>query len=248
MHSSKIAGKIREQIRGFSGEVSLGLCKTARRFVAEGVYGIGARQSVMLSEIARSLNEEISLKKTETRLSNQLGRHGLRRLLVENLQVKASGRVKEDTLLIVDISDITKRYAHCMEYISKVWDGSKGRIGSGYWTVQVIGAELDEVHMRPLFHHLYSQRAPGFVSENEEVLGVIRSVSQATGGRGIYVMDRGGDRGKFYHPMLNKGLRFIVRLVGDRHLVYRGRHVLVRGSWGILSDALSGASVEGGGR
>jgi len=37
------------------------------------------------------------------------------------------------------------------------------------------------------------------------------------------VLDRGGDRSKLYGPMLTRGLRFIVRLVGDRHLWVRGR-------------------------
>lgn len=223
MYSSKIAGKIRSQILRFSGEVSSGLCKTSRRFVAEALYGIQARQSVLLSEIGRSLNEEIPLKKTETRLSNQLGRQGLRKQVVQNLQRKAADRIGEDTLLIMDLSDITKPYAQRMEYLAQVWDGSRQQVGTGYWTVQVIGAELEEVHMTPLTCHLYSQRAPGFVSENEEVLGVIRNVSRATGGRGIYVMDRGGDRGAFYHPLLDRSLRFIIRTTGDRHVIYRGQ-------------------------
>ena len=55
----------------FSGELSSGLCKPGRRFVAEAIYGIQARQSVLLSEIGRALNETIQLKKTETRLSNE---------------------------------------------------------------------------------------------------------------------------------------------------------------------------------
>ena len=74
MDDSRIAARLRAQIVGFSGELSKGLCKPARRFVAEALYGIQARQSVMLSEIGRALNEEISLKKTETRLSNELRR------------------------------------------------------------------------------------------------------------------------------------------------------------------------------
>lgn len=46
----------------------------------------------------------------------------------------------------------------------------------------------------------------------------------ATGGRGVYVVDRGGDRMKLFGPFLDRKMRFIVRLVGDRHLVFRGVH------------------------
>jgi hypothetical protein len=37
------------------------------------------------------------------------------------------------------------------------------------------------------------------------------------------VLDRGGDRGELIKPLLKRKLRFIIRLIGDRHLVFRGR-------------------------
>jgi len=228
MNDSKIAVRLRDQIVRFSGDVSQGLSKPARRFVTEAIFGIQARQSVMLSEIARALNEPIALKKTETRLSNELSRVGLRERLIGNLLSKASGRIGQDTLLVLDISDITKRYARSMEYMCRVRDGSTGEITHGYWTLQVIGAELDEVKVTPLYHHLYSQVAPGFVSENEEILGAVDMISHHTQGRGIWVMDRGADRGKLYGPLLDRGLRFIIRLIGGRHLLCGGRYVLAR--------------------
>jgi hypothetical protein len=212
----------------FSGEVSKGLTKPARRFVAEAIYGIQARQSVLLSEIARALNEPIALKKTETRLSNEAGRRGLRQQLTENLLSVASHRVGDDSLLVLDISDITKPYARHMEYMARVRDGSRDQLSWGYWTLQVIGAELDEVRVTPLYHHLYSHVAPGFVSENEEILMCVETVSSHTGGRGIWVVDRGGDRRKLFGPLLDMGERFIMRLIGNRHLVCGGRPLLAR--------------------
>ena len=104
---------------GKKGELSSGLTKPARRFVAEVIYGIQARQSVLLSEIGRSLNETIALKKTETRLSNELRRVGLGDHLMENLLSVARKRISEDTLLILDPSDITKQYARSMEYMGR---------------------------------------------------------------------------------------------------------------------------------
>jgi len=226
MEDSRIAQRLRDQIVVFSGELTCGLCKPARRFVTEMLYGIQARQSVMLSEIGRSLNERIALKKTETRLSNELGREGLRERVMENLLRRASGRIGEDTLLALDLSDISKRYARGMEYMADVRDGSTGELSRGYWTLQVIGAELEETRVTPLYGHLYSQLAPGFVSENEEILRAVELVSHHTEGRGIWVMDRGADRRKLMGPLLDRGLRFIIRLVGDRHLICSGRPVL----------------------
>lgn len=60
-------------------ELSAGWPKVARRFLVEAIYGIQARQSVHLTEIARALGEKIHLKKTHYRLSRQLGREDLER-------------------------------------------------------------------------------------------------------------------------------------------------------------------------
>ena len=68
MHYAKTALKLRDQILRFSGELSAGFPKPARRFIAEMLYGIQARQCVRLTEIGRSLQEHVSLKKTEYRL------------------------------------------------------------------------------------------------------------------------------------------------------------------------------------
>jgi hypothetical protein len=64
MDYARIVLKLREQIIKFSGELSFGWPKVARRFIAEVVYGIQARQSVRLTEIARSLKDiDSSLKR-----------------------------------------------------------------------------------------------------------------------------------------------------------------------------------------
>ena len=85
MYFAKTAHKLREQMVRFSGELSTDLPKVARRFVAEMVFGIQARASVRLTEVGRALGEPIALKKTEERLSRQLGREGLERELRRRL-------------------------------------------------------------------------------------------------------------------------------------------------------------------
>jgi len=53
--------------------------------------------------------------------------------------------------------------------------------------LQIIGAEVEEVEITPLYGELYSQHAPGFKSENEEILKGIEAVARYTQGRGIFV-------------------------------------------------------------
>lgn len=223
MDYARIVSKLREQIIKFSGELSFGWPRVARRFIAEVVYGIQARQSVRLTEIARSLEERIPLRKTQYRLSRQLGRQWLWAKITDSLCQMASSRVEEDTLLVLDISDIAKKYAQKMEYLARVRDGSEGTLTNGYWTCSVIGAEPEEKALTPLYNRLYSQASPDFKSENAEIRKAISFVSEHTEKRGIWVLDRGGDRRKIIHHLVGNKLRFIIRLKVDRHLVYRGK-------------------------
>lgn len=227
MNNSIIAGKMQKQIKEFSGILSNSLPKVSQRFVGEAIYGIQSRQSVKLTEIGRSLNEKISLHKTQDRLCQQLNRKELKYVIRENLIQEGESQIKRDSLLIIDISDINKKYAEKMEYLTDVRDGSEKKIGRGYWTVQIIGAETEGVHITPLYGELYSQDSPEFESENTEILKGVNSIHKYTGERGIYVMDRGGDRIKLIEPLLEKKLRFIIRQVGSRDVIYKGNKKLV---------------------
>jgi hypothetical protein len=221
MDDAKVAHRIRGKVTEFSGKVSQGLPKTARRLVREVVYGIQSRGSVRLSEIARSLEEKTAMKKIIERLSRQLKRPGLREQVTENLLDLAAKRMGEETLLVVDPTDISKPYARKMEYLARVRDGSAGGIRDGYWCCQVVATRRGSREVRPLYQELYSQEAPDFESENEEILKAIEKLGSKTGAQGTWVMDRGGDRKEIILPLLRWKCRFLIRLRGDRHLVVR---------------------------
>ena len=143
MNFSHLANKLRYKITKFSGIVSKGLDKTARRFIQEAVYGIIASESVMLTEMGRQLETRVSLKKVEERFSRQLLKPGIYDCLQSRILSLASERVKERTLLILDLSDLKKKYAEKMEYLATVMDGSvEGEFAEGYWTNQVIASDV----------------------------------------------------------------------------------------------------------
>jgi hypothetical protein len=223
MHYAKTALKLRDQILRFSGELSAGFPKPTRRFISEMLYGIQARQSVRLTEIGRALQERVSLKKTGYRLCRQLRRRGLWERLTARICRMAAARIQDLTLLILDLSDISKKYARKMEYLAGVHDGSEDGVGIGYWLLQVIGAETGKHEVLPLYHRLYSQRSPDYQSENIEILTAIETISQASEGRGVWVMDRGGDRDKLLFPLIKNNRKFLVRLNQGRHLISQGR-------------------------
>lgn len=53
MDFNQFAGRLREKLTRFSGELCGRLGKTVSRFVVEAVYGIISSQSVMLTEMGR---------------------------------------------------------------------------------------------------------------------------------------------------------------------------------------------------
>lgn len=79
-----------------------------------------------LREIARSLGGDILLKKTSERLSRNLKEPGLGDRINEIIAGDGAGRVKEDTLIVVDATDIHKACARRMPYLDRVRDGNTG--------------------------------------------------------------------------------------------------------------------------
>ena len=99
----------------------------------------------------------------------------------------------------------------------------KKNIGKGYWLCEVVGCEVGSNEITPLAQELWSQEAPDFISENDQVLSIVERVREATEKRGIIVYDRGGDRRNLLLPWTkDDSCRYMVRQRGDRHLLYRG--------------------------
>ena len=188
------------------------------------LFGVQAGQSVVLSRIARELDEEILLKKTEERLSRHLLAEGLDASVHDAVLAHGAKAVQDDDIVSVDPSDIQKPYAQegGMPLLAKVWDGSRGRVGDnlGYNLCFATATPSMSRRIVPLSMTMWSVKEDGFTSENDRVLDVMRKIAKAAGGRGIYVYDRGGDGDWLFDFFLGERLDFIVRLVGCRTLLH----------------------------
>lgn len=221
MQDSKLRSRLKAQLTKFSSELCGELSRPLEKFVAQMLFGIQASQDVKLSSIARSLKEEIPLIKTEDRLSRNLKAAELEAELAAQLAAMAGRRVETNTVLCLDLSDIRKEYARKMEYLTTVRDGSSGELHAGYWLCAVTGAEVHGSEILPLYQKLYSTEAADFQGENEQVLAAIDLVRGSAGGRGIWTMDRGGDRKKLLEPLLDRRQRFVIRSTGKRSVIGR---------------------------
>jgi hypothetical protein len=221
MEDSKVRSRLKAQLTKFTLELTERLSRPLQKFVGQMLYGIQASQDVKLSNIARSLQEEIALIKTEDRLSRNLKAKPLERELGAQIAQMASQRIQPNTVLCLDLSDIRKEYAKKMEYLAPVHDGSSGEIHAGYWLCDITAAEVNGNEIVPVFQKLYSAEAQDFKSENAEVLEAVERVREHTKGRGIWAIDRGGDRKKLLEPLLNRKQRFVIRSTGERFVINR---------------------------
>ena len=214
MYDTTIAAKLLGQLESFLGRISPHFHKPAARFIGDMVYGIMVGKDVKLSSVVRALKEKTTPKKVEDRLSRMLSSDGLEAGLHDVIAAEGAKKVHKDTLIILDPSDVQKPYAKKMEYLAKVWDGSKGEVGDnlGFWGCMAVACESGGRRPVPLHFRMWSAGSPGFVSENEEVKAIVDGITRHTKKRGIFVYDRGGDNIEFYRHFLDKGLDFIVRL------------------------------------
>ena len=121
------------------------------------IYGILAGNKLHLSEIARSLNENITLKKTIDRLSRNLSAFKEKETVMKNYISEVKKQINEENaVIIIDNSDITKPCSPKMEAISDVHDGSTGEIRKGYFTVEAAVLSQNKKMPLPVYEKVFS--------------------------------------------------------------------------------------------
>lgn len=220
-NDNKIGIKIKEQIEIFSKKITSNLFKPKKKFVSQVIFGIQASRDVKLSNISRSLNEGIKLIKVENRLSRQMQQEDLTAEINKELIKEGAKRIGKETVLAIDLSDINKPFAKKMEYLTDVWNGSEGKVGKGYWICEVIGAEVKGEEVTPMYSEMYSQDADEFESENKQIIKAVEVINKEVSGRGIWVIDRGGDRSKIIVKLNEIGVKFVIRINLRRNIIDR---------------------------
>ena len=137
-----------------------------------------------LTEVGRALGEPIALKKTEERLSRQLGGKVWSGEIQRRLIDAGLGADRRGHALVLDLSDVTKKYAEKMEHLGRVRDGSEKDLGWGYWTLNIVGANTKGTKIVPLYGRLFSHAVEGHESENVEIREAIGEVAEGVGKTG----------------------------------------------------------------
>jgi hypothetical protein len=66
---SRVRSRLNAQLRKFSLELCVGLSRPLAQFVSQMLFGIQSSQDVRLSNIARALQDDMTLIRAEKRLS-----------------------------------------------------------------------------------------------------------------------------------------------------------------------------------
>jgi hypothetical protein len=199
--------------------------KPNKDFILDMLFGLAKGRSVLLSQIARALEEPIDAIQTVKRLSNRMDEFHETSELLENYEEMIKPFLQEeDNLILVDDSEIMKPTAIKMEGLGRVRDGSTGEYGNGYWTTNMIAVAPKTKHPISVYSHLYSAAEEGFLSANEETYKGLDHVNRLVAEKqATFVMDRGYDNIEVMKKVLKQENNFIIRLKKTRNLLYQNK-------------------------
>ena len=220
---NRLGYEIKRDLTNFCTKISHGLKRPQQKFLHQMLYGILAGNKVHLSEIARSLKEDITLKKTIDRLSRNLYSFSDKQSVMQDYLSLVKQHVKEDyAVIVIDNSDIAKPESRKLEALSEIRDGSTGEITQGYLTIEA--AVLSETGKMPLpvYEKVFSATEKGFVSENYENLCCLKALSGHFSPKCVRTLDRGFDANDYYRYFLKRGERFVIRAKKNRNVIYNG--------------------------
>lgn len=126
------------------------------------------------------------------------------------------GKIRKNTLILVDFSDISKPRGRKFEYLDYVHDGSANKIKPGYWVLTIIGFDRKRNLYIPLVLDTYSLKANDVLSQNEILFKRIKEIKDKLKGNGIYIFDCGFDDKKLLNIL--EGEKFILCGKADREI------------------------------
>lgn len=235
MNETDVYSKLSSLLNEYLHPLGMLASRGPLRAMAELVHGIVFTCSVQLSNAGRMMvDRPRPLRRVVDRLSAHLSdpnwNHGEWAAAV--LQYLAEA-VEDDDLIPIDGTELAKPYARRMQYAHTIRDASRpgDPLVNGYWCFGVHHWKPEHSSLSPLMLRPWSTLQPGFRSENDLMDQWFWTLRQATAGRGIWLIDRGGDRPELLAPLLRVQKRWIVRLRQDRRLLGPDGTIRPAGQW-----------------
>ena len=220
--------ELKREIVNFSKKISEGANKRVSKFVMDMQYGLAKGGSSLISNIARSLEEDIKLNYTIERLCDNLSNlNGDDIKIIENnyLEEVKKNIDLDNAVVLFDDSDVNKEYSRKLEDLDRVIDASSQdkRIVNGYHVCEATVLTKNEKQPMSIYSKIYSTKSKGFKSMNTYTMESIKSAEEVIGSNFIGVFDRGYDDNKIFDYMSKKGHKFVIRLDDERTLLFKGK-------------------------
>lgn len=220
--------EMKREIVNFSKKISEGVNKSTSKFVMDMQYGLAKGGSCLISEVARSLDEDIKLGYTIERLCDNLTNlyEEEKEIIWNNYLNEVRKNIDmENTIVLFDDSDINKEYSKKLEDLDRVMDGSSQdkRIVNGYHVCEATVLTKNMNQPMSIYSKIYSCKSDNFKSMNTYTLESIKAAENIIGENFTGVFDRGYDDNKIFKYMSKNKHKFVVRLDDERTLLFKGK-------------------------
>lgn len=220
--------ELKREIVTFSKKIANGVNKSTSKFVMDMQYGLAKSGSCLISEISRSLDEDIKLGYTVERLCDNLVNmyQDEAETIWNNYLEEVKKNIKDtDNVVLFDDSDINKEYSKKLEDLDRVMDASSTdkRIVNGYHVCEATVLTKNEKQPLSIYSQIYSCKSDSFESKNFYTLESIKAAERVCGEDFTGVFDRGYDDNKIFQYMTKHKHRFVVRLDDARTLLFKGK-------------------------
>ena len=216
--------KLQDKFARFVKTLSVSLNKPEQKFLKACCFGILSSQSCIVRRTAQSLHEKISSKKTQERLIYHLDKAELDEKISQTLLQKQCHKLKKDSLIIVDPSDVVKKYAKKMEGLSRVRDGNDGKWKTGYDALDIVGVNTkdDTVSILPIHSQLHSNTVEIDTMKNKLFDRIVDIIIHSNN-RGTFVFDREFDDKKVIKELHSHDASYIIRMKTNRDVYLQGK-------------------------
>ncbi len=202
---------IHDCLKNNTRSITKDLTKPQRKAVEEMIRGLFTCEKPILRHMVQ--NSDISAKKQAEKYSCHLGNIDIAKEIDRFALKRAKNKVKQDTIIAYDLSDISKECAKKMEKIARVFDGSKRRITNGY-TLHGVGINCLLTRFKIHNGDKYFQ--------NQTRREIVTEIAEKVDRKGIWVFDRGNDDKQFFKFLSSElRVRFIARLKENRQVVLK---------------------------
>ena len=219
--------EMKREIVNFSKRINNGVNKSTQKFIMDMQYGISYSGSCLISEISRSLKEQIKLKNTIERLCDNLVNITDNELkIIENNYInEIKDLFADEPIALFDDSDIAKRYGKKFEDLDRVIDASSinKEIVNGYHICEAVILTKKEKQPISVYSEIYSCKSDSFKSMNEYTNQSIEKVRNVLNRKCNMVFDRGYDDNKVIDLVDKNGDYFVVRMDNKRNFLFKGK-------------------------